>query len=137
MLEDLKRKRSLNTPIQLVKKSVGQILKSAHRSTESSSGYDLVYCAGLLDYLPDRICKELLNILHDSVAPGGSLIATNVDVSNPIRHMLDYVLEWHLIYRSGQELLALRPQKSNPEDASVFADSTGVNVILEVRKPAP
>jgi extracellular factor (EF) 3-hydroxypalmitic acid methyl ester biosynthesis protein len=137
VLDEIKRKRNLATPIQMVKKSVGQLLKAAHRSSEGSAvRHDLVYCAGLLDYLPDRICKDLVGILYDSLAPGGLLIVTNVDLSNPIQNMLDYLLEWHLIYRSGQHLMGLRPEKSHPEDASLIADSTGVNVILEVRKPA-
>jgi extracellular factor (EF) 3-hydroxypalmitic acid methyl ester biosynthesis protein len=97
--------------------------------------YDLVYCAGLFDYLPDKICKQLMNIFYDMVAPGGLLIATNVDRSNPIRQMLDYVLEWHLIYRNGRQMLSLRPDRADPELTTVMSDETSVNIYLEVRKP--
>jgi extracellular factor (EF) 3-hydroxypalmitic acid methyl ester biosynthesis protein len=94
-----------------------------------------VYCAGLFDYLSDSICKQLMNIFYDLLAPGGLLLATNVDVSNPIRHWLGDILEWHLIYRNGQQFRALRPDAADPELVKVQGDITGVNIFLEVRKP--
>ena len=126
------------TQIQFIKKSVIQILKGASRSTQGSqeNSYDLVYCAGLFDYLPDRICKELMNLLYDMVAPGGLLLSTNVDACNPIRNMLDYLLEWHLIYRNGQQMLAFAPERAHKDMLSIRADETSVNIFLEVRKPA-
>ena len=45
-----------------------------------------------------------MNIFYDMLAPGGLLVATNVDAANPIQEMLDYVLDWNLIYRSGAQL---------------------------------
>jgi extracellular factor (EF) 3-hydroxypalmitic acid methyl ester biosynthesis protein len=69
------------------------------------------------------------------VSPGGLLVITNVDPSNPIRHWLSNVLEWHLIYRNGSQMLDLRPDRASPDDTRVLADITGVNVFLEVRKP--
>ena len=46
--------------------------------------YDLVYCAGFFDYLPDYVVpKTDVRILYDWVAPGGLVVATNVDSSNP------------------------------------------------------
>jgi extracellular factor (EF) 3-hydroxypalmitic acid methyl ester biosynthesis protein len=44
-------------------------------------------------------------------------------------------LEWHLIYRSSAEMLALRPEAASADDTRVVSDPTGVNVYLEIRKP--
>src|SRR5688572_161608 len=84
-LQELKSQFHLHGDIQLTKKSVNQILKEAARSTVRSpeSQYDLVYCAGLFDYLTDAICRRLNQVLYDWLAPGGKLITTNVDRSNP------------------------------------------------------
>jgi extracellular factor (EF) 3-hydroxypalmitic acid methyl ester biosynthesis protein len=113
-------------------------LKSGAKVQTSSleNKHDFVYCAGLFDYLPDRVCKDLMNIFYGMLAPGGMLVATNVDKSNPIRHMLDFVLGWHLIYRDGRQMLALKPDDASAENVAVCSDPTGVNVFLEVRKPA-
>ncbi|MBA4148828.1 MAG: class I SAM-dependent methyltransferase [Verrucomicrobia bacterium] len=134
LLDELKRKYSRMTPIQMVKKSVHQVLKDGSRNNGSEK-FDLVYCAGLFDYLSDRICKRLMNIFYDMLAPGGLLIATNVDASNPNRQTMEYVLEWHLIYRNSAQLNALNPDNATPGSFTVKADITGVNIYLEVRKP--
>ena len=138
IIEGVKQRYQRRTPTQWVKKSVVQLLKGAAKvqTNSAENKHDFVYCAGLFDYLPDRVCKDLMNVFYRMLAPGGLLLVTNVDTSNPIRHMLDYVLEWHLIYRNGREMLALKPDEASAELASVCSDSTGVNVFLEIRKPA-
>ena len=98
--------------------------------------YDFVYCAGLFDYMSDRICKRLMNIFYDLLAPGGLLIATNVDASKPFRHSMEFILEWHLICRNQEQLAALNPEKAPPGTFSVTHEDTGVNIFIEVRKPA-
>src|SRR5262249_40532224 len=136
LLTDLKSRLRRKIPITMIKKSVVQVLRGGTRSANGANEkYDFVYCAGLFDYLPDKICRQLMNIFYDMVAPGGLLVATNVDKSNPIRQMLDYVLEWHLIYRNGREMMTVKPDDAHPDLCSVTADVTGVNIYLEVRKP--
>jgi extracellular factor (EF) 3-hydroxypalmitic acid methyl ester biosynthesis protein len=135
VLEDIKMKHRRNTSIQFVKKSVHQILKETMRPVGEQPKYDLVYCAGLFDYLSDRICKRLMNIFYEMLAPGGLLVATNVDASNPNRQTMEYVLEWHLTYRNMKQLESLNPDNAPPGSFSVKADNTGVNIYIEVRKP--
>jgi extracellular factor (EF) 3-hydroxypalmitic acid methyl ester biosynthesis protein len=137
MLQEAKLRHHRSTRINMVKKSVGQILKGRGRSTTTApeTKYDFVYCAGLFDYLADQHCKQLMNIFYDMLAPGGLLVATNVDSSNPIQQMLDYVLDWNLIYRSGAQLREAAPDAAHPDEVTVSADVTSVNIYLEVRKP--
>ena len=102
--------------------------------------YDFIYCAGLFDYLADRACRRLMNIFYDMLAPGGLLVATNVtDVMNrsrPFRYSMEYLLDWHLIYRDGPRVGALAPDRAPPDSSKVLIEDTGVNVFLEVRKPS-
>ena len=99
------------------------------------SRYDLVYCAGLFDYLSTQICQRLMNILYGWVAPGGLLVATNVHVCNPRRLTMEYVMEWNLIYRDSAQMAALQPERATADDLFISSDDTGVNVYVEVRKP--
>ena len=137
ILAELKQQHGRLTVVTVVKKSVNQILKDGMRGKEGASvgGYDFVYCAGLFDYMSDRICKKLMNIFYQMVAPGGLLLATNVDSAKPFRHSMEYLLEWHLICRDRRQLLELIPEGAPPDCASVFTDTTGVNVFVEVRRP--
>ncbi len=137
VLGDLKTAHHRATPITFEKKSVHQILKEAGRSVGSAGPkqYDFVYCAGLFDYLSDRICKRLMDVFYDLLAPGGLLVATNVDAANPIRNGMEYILDWHLVYRNAAQLQALAPEAAPPGSFEVRSERTGVNVFVEVRKP--
>ena len=75
------------------------------------------------------------NIFYDMLAPGGLLLATNVDSSNPNRNSMDFVLEWHLVHRNQAQLQALNPDRATPNSFCVKHESTGVNIFIEVRKP--
>jgi len=71
------------------------------------------------------------------LAPGGLLIATNVDPSNPIRYIMDYIFEWRLIERDAEKMRALLPAAAPADDCRITSDITGCNVFVEIRKPAP
>lgn len=132
VLESVRNRNNRKTVLNFQKKSVAQVLRT--RDTDAA-GYDMVYCAGLFDYLSDAVCVRLMNIFYDMLAPGGLLLVTNVDSGNPIRHWLEDVLDWHLIYRDGAGMRALKPERASIDDMTVCADYTGVNLFLEVRKP--
>lgn len=137
VLERARTQNSRRAHIKLVCKSAAQLLrmKISKGKSQTRAEYDFVYCAGLFDYLSDALCKQLTEVFYGMLRPGGLLVVTNVDSSNPIRHWLGDILEWHLIYRGHRELYELRPATSDPEWVRVQADDTGVNIFLEVRKP--
>lgn len=119
--------------VKFIQKSIDDLLKNIHLESEGFlPSYDMIYCAGLFDYFPDNVCRNLLQLYHHWVRPGGLLVATNVHPNNPEIGMMEHLLEWYLIYRDEAHLLSLAPKGS---DAEVFADDTGVNVFLTIRKP--
>ncbi|MFO1514376.1 MAG: hypothetical protein U1F83_15945 [Verrucomicrobiota bacterium] len=136
LLHTLKQRHHRRTQIEVVRKSVHQILKEAGRTGGPAlDSYDLVYCAGLFDYLTDQTCRRLTNILFESVLPGGMFISTNVDESNPRRLTMDYLMDWHLIYRNAPQLVALRPDCVGRDEGVISSDYTGVNIYYTARKP--
>jgi len=135
VLEAVSKRNGCSAQFQMVRKSVNQLLKEAFKNQSGKAKYDVVYCAGLLDYLTDPVSKRLLEILYDLVAPDGLLAITQVDESNPSRNWMEYVLDWHLIYRNAQKLAALMPGSAQPDLTTVRSVGAGVNVFLEIRKP--
>ena len=123
------------TPIKLVRKSVHQLLKPSDKIRNIGEKYDLIYSAGLYDYLTDQVGRIIIELLYEQLAPGGLLLITNVDPVNPIKNIMEHIYDWHLIYRNGDELRALA--SGLPADAmvSIRAEYTSANVILEMRKP--
>lgn len=119
--------------VKFIQKSIDDLLKNIHLESEGFlPSYDMIYCAGLFDYFPDNVCRNLLELYYKWVRPGGLLVATNVHPNNPEIGMMEHLLEWYLIYRDEAHLLSLAPKGS---EAEVFADDTGVNVFLTVRIP--
>jgi extracellular factor (EF) 3-hydroxypalmitic acid methyl ester biosynthesis protein len=76
------------------------------RGTEYKE-YDLIYSAGLFDYLSDPVAYMAAEQLFRSVRPGGKLVIGNFNVGNPTQVVMDFALDWELIYRSEQDLLQL------------------------------
>jgi len=135
-LQDLRMKHNRGTPIHMIKRSVHQILKEGLRMGDGSKPtFEVLYCAGLFDYLSDRICRRLMEIFYDHLVPGGLLVTTNVDISNPARHVMEYIMEWHLIYRDAESFAKLVPASVPESCVKVSPDSTGINIFLEIRKP--
>jgi len=134
-LEEIQRQHSRRARIEYVRKSVQQVLKEATRPLAPQDlRYDLIYCAGLLDYLSDPVCQRLLGAMYDWLAPDGLLLVTNVEPANPARHGMEHLLDWHLVYRTAAQLRALLPEPVRGEDCCVRSDETGFNLFLEVRK---
>ena len=132
-LDQARQKTNRSTRIQLVKKSVANVLKAGMRNIAPE--YDLVYCAGLFDYLPDRSCRQLMETFYGMLNPGGLLLVTNVDRSNPIRNIMGYIFEWWLIERNAEQMRSLAPAGVPVEECKISSDFTGCNLFMEVRKP--
>jgi extracellular factor (EF) 3-hydroxypalmitic acid methyl ester biosynthesis protein len=125
------------TRLTFRKKSVQQLIKESIRpGLANEERYDLIYCAGLFDYLADRTCKQLMALFYRWLEPGGLVAATNVDDCKPFRTFLEFLLDWHLIYRGTKDGEALLPGAAAQEDSVVRRDVTGVNIFVEARKPA-
>lgn len=120
--------------VKFVSSSVQQLVRQAVRpDRDPGPAYDVVYCAGLLDYLADRMCSRLMGLMYRWAAPGGVAIATNVHPRHQSHAALDCLGEWRLNVRSEADLLALAPDEGGT--VSVGAEPLGVNVFLDVRKP--
>lgn len=121
------------TQVRYFQRSVHQLLRAATQGgDEAFADYDVVYCAGLFDYLSQRVCKRLVDLFCTMVRPGGRVIVTNVAASNPRKAWMEYVMEWNLIYRNNAEMEDLIPDNSPVTSSTVKADSTGVNLFLEI-----
>lgn len=135
-IDAVKNRRSLSTPVRLVKNSVQNLLRGHQQSAMEKEGFDLIYCSGLYDYLTDRVCQSLNNHLYGRLRPGGLLVIGNFGRATPGRNLMEHLMDWFLIYRDQNEIAALAPESAAREDCRVRAEDAGANLFLEVRKPA-
>lgn len=136
LLKELKLRHHRRGSIKPINKSaINQIREFQRvRKYDRSEQHDLIYCAGLFDYLTDETCRQLMDAFYAKLAPGGLLIATNVD-DHPARYQMECFLEWNLIQRDLAAMRGITPQQASPQELAIKKEPTGVNIFLEVRKP--
>jgi len=133
-LVEAKRRYSRRTPIRTEQISVYELLKRTQRRHDGAEQFDLIYCAGLFDYLAPDTCRALLEMWHDSLSPGGLMLIANMTDTKPFRHFIEFILDWQLIYRNSREIMSLVPGRCR-EMTRVIAEPTSVNLFLHIRKP--
>jgi SAM-dependent methyltransferase len=97
--------------------SVSQIIRDA-----LELGYfDLIYAAGLYDYLNDRTAVALSRALVRLLRPGGRLLVGNFVPDNHGRGYMEAVMDWQLTCRDKREMMELA-DTLDVADQEVFSD---------------
>lgn len=130
-IEETCRRTGKTARVEYVQESVHELLKRASRRENVTDAitFDYVYCAGLFDYLSDKVCARLIQYFVSRSHIGGRILVTNVHASNPERNGMEHLLEWHLIYRDEAQLQNVLPTPRG--ETRLFTDATGVNVFAE------
>ncbi|HEY6328814.1 MAG TPA: class I SAM-dependent methyltransferase [Blastocatellia bacterium] len=118
--------------VSTVHGSVRDLIKRKIRFTD----LDLVYSAGLYDYLSEPVAAALTALMFDMLKPGGKLLVANCAPDSECIGYMEAFMGWHLIYRDEAELTALT--RSIPEaqikSIAAFRDLHQNMIFLEVVK---
>ncbi len=96
--------------------------------------YDVVWSAGLFDYLSDRLFVRLLSRMLKMARADGEVIVGNFSLNNPSRPYMEFG-HWCLNHRSAETLTALAIRAgASPEQIRVEQEPEGINLFLRVRK---
>lgn len=89
--------------------------------------YDLVYAAGLYDYLPAPVATKLTRILFGALVPGGELVIGNFATDYATIGYTEAFMDWFLLCRSEEEVRSLAASIEPDEIASLetHTDATG------------
>jgi SAM-dependent methyltransferase len=100
--------------------------------------FDLVYAAGLYDYLSERIATRFTRVMFDMLAPGGRLLVANFAPTLPEVGYMETFMDWKLIYRTAEEMAKLSGEIPGAEWNSnrLFWDEPGNIVFLDLIKRA-
>lgn len=102
---------------------------------EGLGPFDLIFCAGLFDYLKAGTASRLTASFVQNLAPGGTCYIGNMTPENPCRWFLEQHLEWYLLYRTRQEMLDFATVGAPDAQVSIVEDGTGVNPFVAVHRP--
>lgn len=130
--------------VKLVEREVGKLgitpicdsIKALFRSELASEKFDLIYSTGLYDYLDDRVASRLTQRMFEMLNPGGRLLIANFVPDIWCSAYMEALLDWKLIYRSAEQMLALCSGISMSETAScrTFVEENQNIVFLELMR---
>jgi hypothetical protein len=95
---------------------------------------DLIYSAGLVDYLNLKLARSLISKLYEHLRPGGQVIIGNVnDAGKGSYWPLEYALDWTLFFRNVEEMAAMADGIKG--EVTIEPDASGAMYMLSLRKP--
>lgn len=130
---DWRDKAGLKTKIQLLNANLIQL--ALGRASLDIPPQDLVYSIGLIDYFDERLVIKMLDFIHKVLAPGGRVILGNFHIRNPSRAFMDFLLEWHLIHRTEEDMDRLFEKSAfGRKSTRIRFEPQGVNMFAECIK---
>ena len=101
---------------------------------DAFGSFDVIYSAGLFDYLRLPTAVQLARDFYGRLAPGGQLLIANMVPENPSRWYMEHHLDWFLFYRSRTELLELAQRACGETRMRIVEEETGVNPFVEISR---
>lgn len=103
---------------------------------EDLGEFDLVYSAGLYDYLEDRVARRLTRAMFDMLRSGGRLLVCNFLQSTPDVGFMEAFMGWNLIYRDRAAIESLMMELPDEliADVEYREDPFGTVGYLEIQK---
>lgn len=99
----------------------------------------LVYCIGLIDYLPNRLLKSIIHDNYELITNGGKFVVAHKDITKD-RHapiFPDWFCDWHFLSRSEEYLIELISNlKLNNVVIKSSIESSGKIIFLHICKKA-
>jgi extracellular factor (EF) 3-hydroxypalmitic acid methyl ester biosynthesis protein len=104
----------------------------------SLGAFDLIYSAGLYDYLPDTLAKRLTQRLAQMLRPGGRLLIANFVPCGSGRGYMELFMDWTLVLRDEAALraIALAADPGGAMAMTSFLDPHRNVVYAELMAPA-
>jgi SAM-dependent methyltransferase len=99
--------------------------------------FDLVYAAGLYDYLDDGVARLLTLSMFAALRPGGRMLVANFAPSLRDIGYMESIMDWRLIYRDDADVARLAADALPAErvcEQTISRDNHGNVVYLTVRK---
>ncbi len=69
--------------------------------------YDLIYAPFIFNYFSNSVAKIIADVLWKQIKNNGKLLIANLNGTGPADSLVQYALNWHLVYRKKSDLNAL------------------------------
>lgn len=96
--------------------------------------FDLIYSAGLADYLSDKALTALVRQLYQHLNPGGIFTVGNFTPDSHGRGFMEGFMDWSLIYRDESNLARIIEAAIPSASHRTFRDRPGNVAYIEVAR---
>lgn len=127
--DSLTRAEAHSPNIETHHKSIRAVVS---RKSGIKGKFDLIYAAGLLDYLSDSYARALVSALVAMLKPKGRLIIANFLPGNAERGYMEAIMDWWLIYRTKDEMVRLVPETVPTSAVRLFTDPIRYVAYVEI-----
>lgn len=86
------------------------------------SEMDMIYSAGLFDYIKTRTAQKICSHLYSILNPTGEIFLGNFSADSDEIGIME-VMDWSLIYRTDEELVAFADTITGPKTVGVIDDA--------------
>ena len=95
---------------------------------------NIIEMVGLLDYFDDKKTVDIFTTIYNNLEKGGTFITANID-DNKERKFVTNLIDWRMIYRSGNDLINLALKAGfQKEKIRVFYEPLKIHAILVATK---
>ena len=117
--------------ISALNKSVIALLK---RTLGLERQFDLIYSAGLADYLSDKTLRCMLCRLYEQLKPDGLITVANYTPDSHGRGFMEGFMDWSLVYRDEDDLSRIVGIALPDASYRIFRDDPGNVVYIEIQQ---
>lgn len=126
-LKVLERDLNIKLDLEFIHKPIKHVIAKG-----MPGNYDLIYSAGLFDYFTDPVAHMAAKRLHAALADRGKLIIGNFSNASLGQLTMDIALDWHLIYRSAEDLASLFQNIGST--FYIESEEEGINLFCHIDK---
>ncbi len=107
---------------------------AASDAFDSLPAQDLIYAAGLFDYIKLPTARQLARCLYQKLRKGGKLLIGNFMWPNDATWCMEYWMDWHLLYRDCDDMHAIASHIDEPRSVELTRDKSGYTYILIITR---
>ena len=113
--------------------SIRRLLEDAEIFSGFGS-FDVIICSGLYDYLRHSVAVKLTAHMYAYCKEGGQVLIGNMVPDNPSRWIMEHHLDWYLLYRTHEEILAFAREACPQADLEIIEEDSKVNPFVAITK---
>lgn len=128
------RRRFDGGPVRAIIGSVSGLIRKKY----DFEPFDLIYAAGLYDYLVPKVANRLTNEAFDLLSPGGTYLFANFVEDMADAGYTETFMDWHLILRSDDDMARIAASVCSQAlaETTFYRGKNGNIAYCELRKEA-